>query len=1183
MPHQQEIVDNLNGFLASTQPGQDERIQESASEYAKLCRQANDRLRKCADALRRGLRSDAIQLAEAEPNLLDLVASLDFPDLPAWREACRSFGFQEPPALLIEAATVLNEAYSIEQPVQTLMARHRLLALGRAPLNERLAVMRKIAELDPSSAFWDDDIRLFEQARLTEVRSQIKALVAAGNRATIAHLHDEVETSEWRANVPADLRRILKDAASQLTTAQGLTELQRLLPKLNDAYGAMAYDHCKSLLGQWAATVAANDVVVPQGLQEQVDPIFGWVEEEDLRREQQAAFEQACDALQQALDTDQPTPALERAFQALMAFHRDLPEDLEDRYRHRLLSRANALRHRRRLTYAGMAAGFIVIVGAGTLFAYQSLLSREVADSQKALVLALAEAQQGAIDKATHVRKELVDQHPRIARAPQIIKALSDLDSGIAAELQRVEDFKQHMQAAETAGSDRPDDSELKQATALAKLPAEKERIELLNSRIAEARAKAQEDFDRTFSADGTALSADIEKQLSFDLLDRDAAAYTKMIDVMGKKVEDLRQRSGVSAALKQVQMAALDAVISQKQHSVQTRQALTEAWRKVQQFGTTAEQHAAALKQFITAFPDDPHRASFERCIGQLATAQSVEDWSALVGSWPKMVPADLQAAKTRIEEIQKYQTAHQSSGLAESIQAYLNYLSVGVEVAAPEGPWKGGFRKLLANPLVGDLRCVEALDGNRYYLTNTEKVTEGKVAGEVGSVSFMAITSPDLTTPVRIQLGRRNLLKSTTPIKSPQAVFADAQKDRLLQLDFTGWDSFGLDVLVDLQQSKTMSPVLKAMLLQQIILANQPVATWSGQVGFMKISDALGDMKVEDMEWLDPAKKLDSDLAKKLETYFDKTGQLVTAARAEIQRKITSAINDAQIAIAGEGILLRTSDKWEIFTSMPAPAGSVGYVIGLDRHLIEIARVQEKQWIIDPVKVAAATDGSLVFIMARGNRPSKPETPRIDTNKTGVPKADVGNIPTVESGLVGGGTKSSFAGVSGNAHKIVYLCDASGTMQSVFGSLRKELKTSVGSLGPGQSFNVIFFTGDNVIAYNKGGLVATNDDNKKKLDDFVEDISPKEGTNPFPAIEFAFSNKPELIYVVTDGFDQVDSLEAVYEKFKNLNAGPRKIAINTILLSSDPTRDKAMVDLLTRIAKDNGGEMKAVSKDSF
>jgi hypothetical protein len=178
--------------------------------------------------------------------------------------------------------------------------------------------------------------------------------------------------------------------------------------------------------------------------------------------------------------------------------------------------------------------------------------------------------------------------------------------------------------------------------------------------------------------------------------------------------------------------------------------------------------------------------------------------------------------------------------------------------------------------------------------------------------------------------------------------------------------------------------------------------------------------------------------------------------------------------------------------------------------------------------------------------------------------------------------GPKAPFAGVGGNARKIVYLCDASGSMQAVFSALRDQLKQSVGNLVQLQFFNVIFFSGDNVIPFNKGGLVIANPDNKTKLYEWVDGIAPKEGTNPIPAIQQAFANKPELMYVLTDGFDQINDFESVYKEFQSLNKD-KKVKVNCILLTSDPSKDKALLDILDRIAKDNGGILRIVEKDKF
>lgn len=183
--------------------------------------------------------------------------------------------------------------------------------------------------------------------------------------------------------------------------------------------------------------------------------------------------------------------------------------------------------------------------------------------------------------------------------------------------------------------------------------------------------------------------------------------------------------------------------------------------------------------------------------------------------------------------------------------------------------------------------------------------------------------------------------------------------------------------------------------------------------------------------------------------------------------------------------------------------------------------------------------------------------------------------------------GPKAPFAGIGGNARKIVYVCDASGTMLDVFSALRDQLKRSVDTLVPLQWFNVVFFSDENVMVYNKGGLVVASPDNKAKLYDWIDGVSARGSTQPIPAIQQAFANKPELMYVLTDGFDQVNDLESIYREFEKLNPD-RKVKVNCILLT---TKDKKLEDkdvaqlhdLLKRIAERNGGILKVVDRDKF
>ncbi len=136
----QRIVDDVRSALATAGPETVDFMRLAAADYMVACDEVNDRLRKCGELLRKGLRSEAIYLADLEPNLLDAVAALDFPEYDQWKQVASRLGILVPPPLQLDVAADLNEAYALEQPLATLLERHRLLALARAPLVRCLAI-----------------------------------------------------------------------------------------------------------------------------------------------------------------------------------------------------------------------------------------------------------------------------------------------------------------------------------------------------------------------------------------------------------------------------------------------------------------------------------------------------------------------------------------------------------------------------------------------------------------------------------------------------------------------------------------------------------------------------------------------------------------------------------------------------------------------------------------------------------------------------------------------------------------------------------------------------------------------------------------------------------------------------------------------------------------------------------
>jgi len=76
-------------------------------KYYEACSETNRRLRECGDLLRKGHRSEAIQLAKIEPDLLDMVQLLEFPEREAW---LKHLSLAPPPELDLVIAAELNQA-----------------------------------------------------------------------------------------------------------------------------------------------------------------------------------------------------------------------------------------------------------------------------------------------------------------------------------------------------------------------------------------------------------------------------------------------------------------------------------------------------------------------------------------------------------------------------------------------------------------------------------------------------------------------------------------------------------------------------------------------------------------------------------------------------------------------------------------------------------------------------------------------------------------------------------------------------------------------------------------------------------------------------------------------------------------------------------------------------------------
>jgi hypothetical protein len=187
-------------------------------------------------------------------------------------------------------------------------------------------------------------------------------------------------------------------------------------------------------------------------------------------------------------------------------------------------------------------------------------------------------------------------------------------------------------------------------------------------------------------------------------------------------------------------------------------------------------------------------------------------------------------------------------------------------------------------------------------------------------------------------------------------------------------------------------------------------------------------------------------------------------------------------------------------------------------------------------------------------------------------------------------GGPKNAIFVPGGNARRVVFVCDASGSMINKFATLKEQLNRVISKMRIPQSFDVIFFQDNRAIvlsrdALHHDSLILASADGRRNASAFLESLTIGQTSDPMQALRLAFSRKPDLLYFLTDG-DFPDN-DAVLKNVRMLNqpdASGRKVKINTIaFFDNDRQGDDGIRVLLQRIASENDGSFNEVTESQI
>ncbi len=821
----QRIVDNLRSSLYQANADGIDLLRSAVADYAAACDEVNERLRRCGSLLSRGLRSEAIQLCEIEPNLLEVVASLDVPERDQWSSFLGHYGIMPPSSLLMDVAAELNEAYALEQPLAALLRRHRLMALGRSPLLLRLRTLRDLATLDPNNLVWRDDLLTFERERYKQIQQEAIDAKAHDDLPKLTSLCEELGREPWSEIPPPSLRRLLGEAHEAVRRRFSRRRLRDLELELNAAFsifdveaGRLARQEWESLLP--TAHLASDDVLIQKAA-----PALEWLAEEDRRQQEQQKQREAIAALERALDKGQSQAKLERLYHAAIHDGYEFPAPLLARYQNRLESLQLASSRRSRLIITAIVSATILVAGlVGWIISNQLHASRVTA--------AVEALQQQLKDKDFVAAQEylghLEGASPSVASAPQIAEIRAAIRSEVKRSIEAEEVFAaavgltvrclEVLTTLDPLAGDQKADEELTGAIAsletLARTAQHKTKILELQTKASQLRAERQRHRDMVFRNDLAQLTEkvnELEKRPTTNGEER-----LNAIQTLKGEVTAVENRARISFALKE-QIKPLRARLGSVEDNIQGQMIEDRHCRDLTAVVGDAKRadrsrvdaYRKELERFRRDFPDSLRSQDFERALEEESLWVAALEWQSLAEDWRSVDLRTLtsEAAGAILKRLSMALKEHgelPGSSVAGQIVPHLEAIH-----RQADGSLVAGLRKLLSDPLVAEVGMREYADGTRYYFSPPEKP------------SFEYIIAFNMKARTAVVKNKQVRYAG----RSPQAILSEKLNRTLSTLREDTWESSFLTMIdtirapvVD-QAAGGVDPVLKLRLLRETL----------------------------------------------------------------------------------------------------------------------------------------------------------------------------------------------------------------------------------------------------------------------------------------------------------------------------------------------------------------------------
>lgn len=358
-------VEAIQEMLRSKEAPDVARGAQLARDYARLCREANERLRVCAKYLEKELKGEALQLAHTQPDLIEMCDILDFDDGWMWRHLAAQRGWVISDLLdmrTFAALTVAEKGQTVPGP---LVDAYRRAAVKRDDA-ESIRCLRKLIIAEPANAAWKEDLKRFESRRVGALEEECKRALQADDAAALRKGLAEL-AADWSVPPSSKLRQEVEERVRQHRRREVAAEAAGIRASLGAALESKEIEGVRSALEAWEGCVKQGMYAPSPEDTKESEQARAWLRKADKQHAKEAAFAAKVAELRAALERGErgfnPVPA----WKELRSYGLPLPGELKLKVdaAEQALRERDAKRRRKMWMRLGTAAAVLLVAGVG--------------------------------------------------------------------------------------------------------------------------------------------------------------------------------------------------------------------------------------------------------------------------------------------------------------------------------------------------------------------------------------------------------------------------------------------------------------------------------------------------------------------------------------------------------------------------------------------------------------------------------------------------------------------------------------------------------------------------------------------------------------------------------------------------------------------------------------------------